>query len=342
MPQYDKWYKDTLEGKMKSFYPKRIPLLEKYGAPLLLFHVHHHAILGEAKIVESKEENKKHFYRFEEFVPYSNPVQLELTRTDQRLPRLARRGRWMWVNVQGRTVSEIRKLSILTENERRRLGKNMAATIDKLNSYPPTRKESWECFIEDHCRKLKTEYNIDASILNEAKRYFKKGLQTKCGAGRSRSLLFYASLYLAFRTSRTPKPMSYICEISRFDPSKLFRVSKSLAVRLEMSAPPLSPEQALVLHQHDLKIPKKTVQIALKLIKMAREEKRTVGRNPNSIAASALVVAALDEGRKMNRVQTSKIFGISEVTLRNNVRALKLRSRTLKETEAANPTVFED
>lgn len=93
MPEYDNWYKEVVNGKRRCFYPKRVQLFENPGVIMFLFHIHHHAIMGEMQIVRSTLKDGKHFYWFDKFLFYPHPVQLELLETDSRLPRIASKGR---------------------------------------------------------------------------------------------------------------------------------------------------------------------------------------------------------------------------------------------------------
>ena len=78
MPEYDKWFRDVLAGKMKSFYPFRIKLLECPGMFLIVYHSHRRAIVGEAKIVKWSKESDGYHCWFDKFIVYPKPVPLEI------------------------------------------------------------------------------------------------------------------------------------------------------------------------------------------------------------------------------------------------------------------------
>lgn len=89
MPEYDRWFKEVIKGKMKCFYPHRISLFEIPGTILLLYHGHKRKIVGEAKITKATLEDKIHRYWFDDFIVYPNPVGLKLLHSDPRLESVA-------------------------------------------------------------------------------------------------------------------------------------------------------------------------------------------------------------------------------------------------------------
>lgn len=319
MPEYDRWYRDVLDGKRKCFYPNKILLLENPGVPMFLFHVHHHALLGEAEILETTEEEGKHFYWFEEFISYSNPVQLELIQTDLRLARLATKGQWRWINIREETINEIRRLSELPEQQRKNLGKDLERVIDRLKKHPipKTRRPTWEVYMRNECEKLDETYELNEQILARTQEYFTRAIQRKISVGHSYVELFYASLYLAFRTSGIPKLLSDISKISDANPAKLRKLCGLLAWKLELTVPPLNPKQLIMSRSDKLGVSRNTIERAMSLVEEAQKRRITQGRAPSSVAASAIFVACQKEGEDIKQKLIAQVFDVSTVTIRN-------------------------
>ena len=325
MPEYDKWYKDVLKGKRKCFYPKRVRLLENPGVPMFLFHVHHHAIVGEAQIVRSTIEDGKHFYWFDEFLSYPHFVQLELLKTDARLPRMARKGRWLCVYIPQETIEEIRSLSKLPEGERKKLGKDLRRIIELLKKRPlyKSRPPTWKFKMRNEYEKIKRNYKLNEQILAETQKYFSESVRKKLSRGRSFYEMFYASLYLAFRMLKIPKLFNDIAEISGVSPKKLGKQYRLLARELNLIVPPLNPEQLIKSRSGRLDISKKTIRRAVSLVQEARKRGITPGKAPSSMAAVATFVACQKEGEEKNQKQIAETFGVSTVTIRNYSKKLE-------------------
>lgn len=325
MPEYDKWYKDVLKGKMKCFYPNRIPLLENVGVSMFLFHVHHHAIVGEAKIIESTVENGRHLYCFDEFLSYTHPVQLELLETDPRLRRIGRRGRWLSVYISEETIEEIRNFSKLSERKRKELGKDLKQIIEELKKRPPYKRArpTWEFYMANESEKLKKHKKLNEQVLAEAQKYFSQSVHKKLSIGRSLDEMFYASLYLAFRMLRIPKLLKDITEISGIDPVKLGKMYRLFVKEFNLMIPPLDPEQLIRSRAGRLDISRKTIKRAVSVIQEARKRSIIRGKSPSSIAAVATVFACQKEGEERKQKQIAETFGVSAVTIRNLSRKLE-------------------
>ena len=316
MPEYDKWYKDVLKGKRKCFYPNRIRLLENPGVPMFLFHVHHHAIVGEAQIVRSTAKNGNHFYWFDEFLSYPHPVQLELLRTDPRLPRMVMKGRWTLVYIFEEIIEEIRSLSKLPEEERKKLGKDLESAIEQLKRLP-IREPTWKFYMRNECEKLRRRHKLNEQVLAETEKYFSESVQKRLGVGHSFDARFYASLYLAFRMLKIPKSLNDVSGISGQSPPQLGKMYRLLARKLNLTVPPLDPQQLVKSRSSKLDISKKTVARAVSLIHEAQKKRIVLGISPSTIAAVAMFVACKEEGEKETQKQIAETFGVSDVTIRN-------------------------
>ena len=320
MPQYDRWYKDVLKRKRKCFYPHRIRLLQNPGLPMFLFHVHHHAIMGEAQIVRSTTENGKNFYWFDKFLSYPHPVQLELLETDSRLARMAGQGQWRCVYIRQETVEEIRNLSKLPDVKRKKLGKDLQKTIghlEKRGLLYELFRPSWQIYVRNESEKLKKDYKINEQILAKAQKYFSASAQLKLFAGRPFNERFYGLLYLTLRMLKIPTLVNDIAEISDVSPIRLEKLYRLFARELNLTVPPLDTEQLIKSRTSRLNISKKTIRRAVSLIKEAKKRRIIIGKAPSSIAAVATFVACQKEGEKVKQKQIAKTFGVSTVTIQN-------------------------
>lgn len=324
MPEYDKWYKDVLDEKRKCFYPNRIRLLDNPGVPMFLFHTHHHAIMGEARIVRSSVENEKHYYWFDEFLLYPHPVQLELLQTDLRLSKTRKRGQWLFVYITAETIREIRRLSKLTEEKRKQLGEDLKRAIEQVKIFhfhrPAVRAQ---LFMVKESQKLKEKYELDEQILAEVQKYFSKAVEKKISRGRSLYELFYASLYLSFRMLGIPELLKDVARISDVSPTKLRKLYRLLVRKLELAVPPLDPTQLIKSRSKKLDFSPKTIRKALSLVEEARKRNVTIGHAPSSIAAVATFVACREEGEERKQEQIAEVFGVSAATIRNYYRKLE-------------------
>ncbi|MFB0563828.1 MAG: transcription initiation factor IIB, partial [Candidatus Lokiarchaeia archaeon] len=71
-----------------------------------------------------------------------------------------------------------------------------------------------------------------------------------------------------------------------------------------------------------LKIKKRTLKKAIFIIEKAKKEGATSGIDPFSTAATATYLACKAENEKVTQNEIGKVFGVTPVTIRNNVKRL--------------------
>jgi len=78
-----------------------------------------------------------------------------------------------------------------------------------------------------------------------------------------------------------------------------------------------TPNTKLAKFASELNLPSVVVKEAEEILVRAREEKITIGKNPNSLAAAAIYIAALRNNVACSQKEVSAVCQITEVTLRN-------------------------
>jgi transcription initiation factor TFIIIB Brf1 subunit/transcription initiation factor TFIIB len=311
---YDGWFKDVLAGKTKCFYPNRIRLFEAPGGILLLYHTHKRAIVGEAKIIRVTSEKKRHYYWFDKFLSYPNPVSVRLLRTDPRLKKLARGGTWTVIYLSMETVEEIRELSELWGKSSERLQRELELARERGNR--PTILRDDMFFVGIGKKKL-MDMGVKPEILEKTREIFREAVKRKLLRGRSSKLIFYASLFLAFRSLGIPKRFDEIQRTGNIDLKKFISSVKLLRENIQIKIPFLSSTEWILYYSGKLEVPDKIVRFALDLSENMKAKGPIRYRSPISIAATALYVASLTAGEKIMQEKIANTFGITTVTLRN-------------------------
>jgi transcription initiation factor TFIIB len=311
---YDGWFKDVLAGKTKCFYPNRIRLFETPGGILVLYHTHKRAIVGEAKIIRVTSEKKRYYYWFDRFLSYPNPVSVRLLRTDPRLKKLARGGMWTIIYLSKETVEEIRELSELWGKSSERLQRELELAREQGNRSTLPRDDVF--FVSIGKKKL-MDMGVKPEILEKTREIFREAVRRKLLRGRSSKLIFYASLFLAFRSFGIPKRFDEIQRIGNIDLKRFISSVKLLRENLELKMPFLSSKEWIFYYSRELEVPDKIVQLALNLSDNMKAEGPIRHRSPISVAATALYVASLTVGEKIMQEKIANAFGITTVTLRN-------------------------
>ena len=172
--------------------------------------------------------------------------------------------------------------------------------------------------------KLKDKVSVSANVLEKAAYIYRKALEKKLIRGRSISSMVAASLYAACRDTETPrnlKEIAYAANVKRNDVSRCYRL---LHNELELEMPVLDPIQCIARISSKLKIPEKTKRYAAEILKQAQERKESAGKDPMGLAASALYLSCVKNSISITQRHVAEAAGITEVTIRNRCKGLKL------------------
>ena len=172
--------------------------------------------------------------------------------------------------------------------------------------------------------KMKEKLSLSEAIVEKAAYIYRKALEKKLVRGRSISGLIAASLYAACRESGTPrtiKEVSDAIDIKRRDLALCYRM---LLRELELKMPVADSVQCIARIASQAGLSEKTKRHAMKILKKAEEDQSSSGKDPMGLAASALYLASLKMGEKSSQKSIALAAGVTEVTIRNRCKGLKL------------------
>ncbi len=172
--------------------------------------------------------------------------------------------------------------------------------------------------------RLKDKVSVPANVLEKAAYIYRKAMEKKLIRGRSITAMIAASLYAACRDTETPRTLreiTYAANVKRNDVSRCYRL---LHNELELKMPVVDSIQCIARISSKLKIPEKTKRYAAKVLKEAQDRKESSGKDPMGLAASALYISCVKNGVSMTQRDLADAAGITEVTIRNRCKGLKL------------------
>jgi transcription initiation factor TFIIB len=209
------------------------------------------------------------------------------------------------------------------------LSSTMKSTIERLRTWDsrsqaskPFDRNLRQAFSE--LNKLKDKLVISANVLEKAAYIYRKALERKLVRGRSVSAMIAASLYAACRDAETPrtlKDVSVAANVKRKDISRCYRL---LHKELDLKMPVVDPIQCIARISSTLKITEKVKRYAVKVLQEAQERKELSGKDPMGLAATALYMSCVKNGFSITRRDVAEASGVTEVTIRNRYKGLKL------------------
>jgi transcription initiation factor TFIIB len=164
--------------------------------------------------------------------------------------------------------------------------------------------------------------HIPASVEENAALIYRKALDEGLIRGRSIKSIAAAALYAACRLTRTPRSLKEIAEASTRRRKEISRCYRLLQRELEIKMPFDEPIKYVPKIASFAGLNQKTQNIAIGILQKAKKIKADIGKGPAGIAAAALYIASIMDGKKVTQKMLAKAADVTEVTVRNRYNGL--------------------
>ncbi|MHA2334834.1 MAG: transcription initiation factor IIB [Candidatus Hodarchaeales archaeon] len=171
-------------------------------------------------------------------------------------------------------------------------------------------------------KRLRSQLELPEDIAETASYYYRRALKENLIRGRSIDGMVTAALYIACRKRGIPITLKDIAEVANVSAKELGRCVRIILRDLSIKAKP-SDHNALI-HRlgGGLKLSMLTRNKAVKIMNEAKKRGLTIGKNPMSIAAAALYIAAIRTGERRTQQEIAKEAKTTPVTIRNRFKEL--------------------
>lgn len=172
-------------------------------------------------------------------------------------------------------------------------------------------------------KRLKSQCFIPDTVVKTASFIYLKSLKASFVRGRSIDCVISASLYIACRYESIPITLKDIQDKTNISSKELGRCVRALLTELKLTKLSIS-DPISFLHRlvDSLGVTMATRQSGVSIVKLAKQQSLTVGKNPMSIAAAALYIAGIQTGERRTQAQVAKAAKITPVTIRNRFKEL--------------------
>ena len=170
---------------------------------------------------------------------------------------------------------------------------------------------------------LRDKLGLSDSVVERAAYIYRKAQRKNLIQGRTMSAMIAAAIYGSLReigASRTLGEISEISNIKRKEIAKAFRV---LVFRLDFKVPVADPIRLIAKVANKANISERTKRHAISIMYSLIKKGITTGKDPSSLAATALYLASRDTGENISQKDLAAASGKSEVTIRMQLRELK-------------------
>jgi transcription initiation factor TFIIB len=170
--------------------------------------------------------------------------------------------------------------------------------------------------------RLSDKLHIPASVEENAALIYRKALDEGLIRGRSIKSIAAAALYAACRLTRTPRSLKEIAKASTRRRKEISRCYRLLLYELDIKMPFDEPIKYVSKIASFVGLNQKTQSIAIQILQKAKKIKADIGKGPAGIAAAALYIASIMDGKKVTQKLLAKAADVTEVTVRNRYNGL--------------------
>ncbi|MCK4703706.1 transcription initiation factor IIB [Candidatus Bathyarchaeota archaeon] len=171
--------------------------------------------------------------------------------------------------------------------------------------------------------RLTDRLHTSRAIKEQAAFIYRRALKEGIIRGRSISTVTAASLYAAYRVTRTPMTLSDIASNSLTDKKEIARCYRMLIRKLNLRMPVQKAQFRISKVASKADIGEETQRKAVDILGEADRLKITSGKDPMGLAASALYLACIMTGESRTQSVIAEAAGVTEVTIRNRYKELQ-------------------
>jgi len=170
--------------------------------------------------------------------------------------------------------------------------------------------------------KIKDKLALTDAVIEKAAYIYRKALEKKLVRGRSISGMMGSALYAACREVGTPRTLKDIAETTNIKKGDLASCYRLLVNELDLKIPVVDSVQNVARIASKIGLSEKTRRYAIEILRKAEENKISAGKNPMSLAATALYISCVKMGVRHTQRDLAEAANITEVTIRNRHKGL--------------------
>jgi transcription initiation factor TFIIB len=173
--------------------------------------------------------------------------------------------------------------------------------------------------------KIKDRMSLPDSVMEKAAYVYRKAQEKGLIRGRTIGSVLAASIYIASRQMGVLRTLDDISANSDIKPKDVGRSYRLLVSSLDLQVPMIDASKYVAKVANNISISEKTKRKALSMVAEAHRKGVSVGKDPMGIAASVLYLAGQITGESKTQADIAKAAGVTEITVRNRSRELRLR-----------------
>src|ERR671915_6128 len=199
--------------------------------------------------------------------------------------------------------------------------KRLKTWDDRAQLHSSTDRNLWRAFSE--LSMLRDKLGLSDSLVEEIAHMYRKVEERGLIRGRTISGMLVACVYVACRRSGHPRTLKEVSPKSNIMRKDIAKNSRLVMEELAITSSVVDPMKCIVRVASAAQLGERTTRHAFKMMsELLRKKTLTAGKDPLGLAASILYLASKETGEIKTQLDMAKASGVTEVTIRNRIRAL--------------------
>lgn len=188
-------------------------------------------------------------------------------------------------------------------------------------------------FAFSELQRLISYLSLSQAIHEKVAKLYEKAVEKGLVRGRSTESIIAALLYTTCREEGAPRTLDEISKASGISKRDIGKTYRYIARKLNIRILPAKPQDYIPRFGSLLGLDERVQVRAVKILDEATKYDVTSGKGPIGVAAAALYIAAVLEGRKKTQREVADAIGVTEVTIRNRYKEVVERLGIKEEVE---------
>jgi transcription initiation factor TFIIB len=171
-------------------------------------------------------------------------------------------------------------------------------------------------------RRYSEKVAVSEEVVERAAYIYRKALERGLIRGRSITLMTGAALYAAIRDMEIPRTLKDIAAASNVSKKDLARSYRLVVNELDLKMPIADASRSVSKIASKAGLSERTKRRAQEILARARQNEISAGKDPMGLAASALYVSSVLEGKDKTQKEIAAAAALTEVTIRNRYKGL--------------------
>lgn len=216
----------------------------------------------------------------------------------------------------------------------RKLDASMHATMQRLRiwdfrtqAHTSSDRNLLQAF--DELRRCKGKLGLSDATIEKAAYIYRKAQERRLIQGRSTSAMMAAAVYAACREMGISRTLGDIAAITDSRHKTISRCYRLLVNELDIRIPLADPMKCIAKVANNLHLDERTKRSAMSIMNTLTKEEISAGKLPMALAATVLYISCLKNGENMTQKRIAEAAGVTEVTIRNRIKDLRVRLKLL-------------